>query len=138
MYFTKNSSTMKKLLFISILLLSVSNTFAQRSIGDSIYVSRDSLHFKIGDQIALGTGTMPNGDFKYIITTGVMSPGIRLGSGYSGLNVILKKIKRSGTQRLGYKYVFVVGGGNITNYSLDIEPGIKSGEILKQNGISKL
>ena len=52
----------------------------------------------------------------------------RLGAANSGLIVTLKKIKKYNYKR--YKGVyFTVGGGNITNYTIDIENAIKSCEI---------
>jgi uridylate kinase len=51
--------------------------------------------------------------FKSGWAVGVTPQGI--GSAYSGLNVIIKKIKQV-TFKGAVKTGFIVGGGNITNY----------------------
>jgi hypothetical protein len=52
----------------------------------------------------------------------------RLGAANAGLIVTVKKINKYNHKR--YKGVyFTVGGGNITNYSLDIENAIQSCEV---------
>ena len=48
---------------------------------------------------------------------------------YAGLSVKLKKIKSFQHKTLGNSVVFTVGGGNITNYTLDIENAIATCEV---------
>jgi len=86
----------------------------------------------------LGQGSMPNGDFKYLqmggwgaILTYNQNKGteqFNIGKGYSGTNVILKKINIYHI-RGAKKVIFIVGGGNISNYWLYIEDAIQSCEI---------
>jgi hypothetical protein len=125
---------MKRTVLIMIVMLAVSHiTLAQRVIGDSIYISRDSLHFKIGDQIALGSGTLPNGDFKFIYENPNWSAG-KLQAAYDGLSLLLIKIKKFGSNKTGYKYFLVVETGGSGHYWIDTEPAIECGEVLKQSG----
>lgn len=59
-----------------------------------------------------------------------------LPAGNTGLVVTLKKIKKYDSKR--YKAVlFIVGGGNITNYNLDIESAIAECEIEKCKTVSE-
>jgi hypothetical protein len=50
------------------------------------------------------------------------------GRAYNGLPVTIKKIRRFKSKN-AEKVLFLVGGGNITNYTLDIENAIASCEI---------
>lgn len=97
-----------------------------------------------GEQIKCGRGTLPSGDFKYIHSSNtswlnIVSMDARapkdgtetaIGRQYSGLMLTVKKVKKVGTKRLGYKYQLVVGGGNIVNYQCEIEDALAVGEIV--------
>lgn len=104
------------------------------------YVASNGITYKVGDEIKLGRGSDTNGRFVYINIAGwgAMAGATnnanynadqnRLGSANSGLIVTVKKIKKYNYKR--YKGVyFTIGGGNITNYSLDIENAIKTCEV---------
>jgi len=83
-------------------------------------------------------GSAPNGDFRYLNMGGwgaVMSYNsyggssqFDIGHGYSGTPVVIKSIKRHKVRGIE-KVMFVVGGGNITNYYLYIEEAIATCEI---------
>lgn len=108
--------------------------YGQTSYGDTLYISKDSLKFRIGHVVTCGIGTMPDGNFKYIITNPMgLAGNIPIGKAYSGTNLFIKKIKTIGNERRGFKTYLVVGGGNITNYWIDIEPALKMGELEKEN-----
>lgn len=107
--------------------------------GKESYEATNGIVYKVGDTIKLGRGSAPNGDFNYLQMGGMynslsalqgdtenISSGI--GRNYSGLKVILKKIKYWKLKG-ARKVVFVVGGGNITNYNLMIEDAIATCEI---------
>jgi hypothetical protein len=96
-----------------------------------------------GMSLKTGRGTMPNGDFKYINTSStsflaVMSQDNRGGNSaimplkrsYSGLLLTVKSVKKIGNKKRGFKYVVIVGGGNIVNYELELEDAIATGEII--------
>lgn len=134
---------MKRILIISLLVIYSLITFGQNKI-DS-YTASDNITYHIGDTIKLGTGSDNNGNFKYLQMGGLSNTlsamngdyqnvSSSVGRNYSGLNVIIKKIKEQKFKG-GTKVLFVVGGGNITNYNLMIEEALKTGEIAS-NGMS--
>jgi hypothetical protein len=102
------------------------------------YKASTGVTYHVGDTIKLGRGSATNGDFLWLQMGGwgaVMSYNqnkgsdqFNIGKGYSGMNVILKRIKTIKFKG-ATKTIFVVGGGNITNYDLHIEDAIESCEI---------
>lgn len=114
---------MKKLLFF--LLLS-SVTFGQKI---TEYKATNQIVYKVGDTISLGRGSGNQGSFVYLQIGGIMAgSGTIIGQQYSGLNVIVAKIKKykfKGAE----KVIFSVKAGNITNYNLYIEDAIAVCEI---------
>ncbi|WP_313029491.1 SHOCT domain-containing protein [Soonwooa sp.] len=139
---------MKKILTV-LSIVSVVLVSAQRDKLEN-YTAVNKITYKIGDTITLGKGSAPNGDFNYLqqggfgntiamiggSDMGVMSGSKDKGSyssgigrKYSGMNVIIKKIKVEKDRRGGSKVFFVVGGGNITNYNLFIDDAATSCEI---------
>lgn len=114
----------------SILLLLFVTGFAIAQERIPEYKASNNITYKEGDTIALGRGSGFQGTFVYVQVagwlTGVQPVGI--GSAYSGLNVVLKKIKKAKFKG-SEKIFFIVGGGNITNYQLIIEDAIASCEI---------
>src|SRR4051812_37320922 len=118
------------LLFASILIIQAAH--GQTLQGDSVYISKDGDRFQVNDKILCGSGTLPNGDFKWIYTSPTSIAGkINIAATYSGLNLTIKKVKKMGSEKMGYKYYFIVGGGNIANYTVEIEQALASGEIEK-------
>jgi hypothetical protein len=114
-------------LLTTITFISQSECLAQNS--DS-YKASNGVEYKIGDNIKLGRGSAPNGDFVYLQMGGwaAGSSDTNIGKSYAGLAVTLKKIKKykfKGEE----KVLFVVGGGNITNYNLNIEDAIATCEV---------
>jgi hypothetical protein len=91
-----------------------------------------------GSDIKLGTGTLPNGDFKYIsISAGswanISDPNMSksgIGRRYNGHLVHVKRFRKDGNKKRGYMFYAIVGGGNIVNYDIDVESAIASGEIV--------
>ena len=102
------------------------------------YEASNGKVYHVGDTIFLGQGSMPNGDFKFVEIGGwsaIMSYNSRAGSdqfnlhkAYSGIPVVVKKIKYLLLNGF-VKVVFVIDGGNITNYNLWIEDAIATCEI---------
>jgi len=107
---------------------------AQHKIDE--YKASNGVIYHPGDTVKLGMGSAPDGSFRYLTFGGwyelASPPGNNsnnnVGRGYANTNVIIKKIvtmKWKGTQITK----FVVGGGNITNYNLQIEEAIQTCEI---------
>lgn len=124
---------MKKIVFAFFVLISISST-AQRV---ETYTASNGVTYHPGDTIHLGMGSAPNGDFLYLQMGGwgaAMTSNSynhdqnNIGRAYAHTNVILKKI-RQGKVKGAQKTIFVVGGGNITNYYLDIDPAIETCEV---------
>jgi len=115
---------MKKII---LLLLFTTFLFAQERLKE--YKASNNITYKEGDTIALGRGSGGQGTFVYLKIAGIMAgSATQIGSSYSGLNVILKKIK-SAKFKGAEKVFFTVGGGNITNYMLEIEEAIATCEV---------
>jgi len=117
---------MKKIILLLFLFyLSIAN--AQERLKE--YKASNNITYKEGDLITLGRGSGGQGTFVYLKIAGWMTGSeTQIGSAYSGLNVEIKKIKKQ-TFKGAEKVIFTVGGGNITNYSLEIEEAIASCEI---------
>lgn len=112
-----------------ILLLLLVSAFATGQSRVEEYKASNDITYKEGDSITLGRGSGLQGTFVYLKMSGWMAgSAIQIGSAYSGLNVIIKKIKVAKFKG-AEKAFFIVGGGNITNYSLEIEEAIATCEI---------
>ncbi|MBC7847269.1 MAG: SHOCT domain-containing protein [Flavobacterium sp.] len=116
---------MKKIILLLLLVSGFVN--AQENLKE--YVASNGITYKVGDMVLLGRGSGGQGTFVYLKIAGWMAgSSTQIGSAYSGLNVEIKKIKKQKFKG-AEKIVFTVGGGNITNYSLEIEEAIGSCEI---------
>ena len=124
---------MKKITLLIITVLMMNTVQAQNKVEKlEEYTASNGITYKVGDEIKLGRGSDTNGKFVYVNIGGWgMSTDAetnRLGAANSGLIVTVKKIKSYNYKR--YKGVyFTVGGGNLTNYNLDIENAIVTCEI---------
>lgn len=123
----------KKRIFLIIAILTLSLVQAQKKREKLFeYTGSNNITYKIGDNINLGRGSDTNGKFVYVNIGGwAISSNPeenRLGAANAGLIVTIKKIYKYNYNR--YKGIyFIVGGGNITNYTLDIENAIKTCEV---------
>jgi hypothetical protein len=127
---------MKKLLFI---LLMVTGTITAKAQKLTSYTAINGVTYKIGDTVHLGMGSSPSGTFLYLQMGGWSaalsydaSAGpnqLNIGRGYANTAVIVKKIKTDKIKGI-IKYWFTVGGGNISNYNLDIDDAIQVCEVL--------
>jgi len=96
-----------------------------------------------GLDLKIGTGSMNDGDFKFIRTNASSMFNYYSTTGYqglanqansfrrsnSGLSFKVKKIMTRGSKKNGFVYYVKIGSGLI-NYEMDIENAIKSGEII--------
>ncbi|WP_160136056.1 SHOCT domain-containing protein [Chryseobacterium sp. c4a] len=101
--------------------------------------------FKVyeGLDLKIGTGSMNDGDFKFIRTNASSMFNYTSTTGYqglanqansfkrsnSGLTFKVKKIMPRGNKRNGFVYYAKIGSG-LMNYEIDIENAIKSGELI--------
>ncbi len=130
---------MKKLLLFATLFLAIAMN-AQKISKDEVYSASNGITYKVGDTITLGRGSGMNGHFQYLQMGGFYNAMAAAGGNYnqmsasldrnySGMNVVVKKIKTAKDRRGTNKTYFVVGGGNITNYNLMIEDAIANCEV---------
>lgn len=116
---------MKKIILLLLLVTGFAN--AQERILE--YKASNNVTYKVGDTIQLGRGSGIQGTFVYLKMAGwAAGSATQIGSAYGGLNVNIKKIKKA-TFKGAEKIYFTVGGGNITNYSLEIEEAIATCEV---------
>ena len=131
---------MKLRYFASIIFLISTSIYAQKTIKLKEYTGSNGVTYKIDDDIKLGRGSDTNGRFVYVNMGGwyqyaaatnnanYNANNNRLPASNAGLIVTIKKIKKYNYKR--YKGVFfTVGGGNITNYVIDIENAILTCEV---------
>ena len=123
---------MKNVMLILIITLTGYIGFSQTT-NLKEYKASNGITYKKGDKIKMARGSGINGSFVYLRIGGVMiSSNIyqnQLPPSYAGLSVKLKKIKSFQHKTLGNSVVFTVGGGNITNFTLDIENAIATCEV---------
>jgi len=111
----------------------------EKADANEFYEASNGERYRVGDTIKLGRGSGVNGQFLYVQMGGWLATmgynqdkgqdQLNLPRGIAGTKVVVKKIKRY-TYRGTVKYSFVVGGGNITNYNLDIESAIETCEVV--------
>ena len=122
---------MRKFHFFFILLLVSNFTIAQGNLLEE-YPASNGITYRPGAIINLNKGSAPNGDFVYLTMGGwavSLDPKENvIPKSFAGLAVELKKIRKQ-KMKGAEKVIFVVGAGNITNYTLDIEQAIESCEI---------
>lgn len=106
---------------------------------------KTSTGFKVyeGLDLKIGTGSMNDGDFKFIRTNAASLLNYSSTTGYqglanqansfrrnnSGLSFKVKKVMPRGNKKNGFVYYAKIGSG-LTNYEIDIENAIASGEII--------
>ncbi len=145
---------MKKLI-LSIafaLFISVMSVFSQETnetlpkiVGDTLYTTSG---FKIvkGQDIKIGTGSTPDGDFKFIRRSSASLFAYTSTTGYqglanqanafprnkSGLKYMIKKIEKKGNEKRGYVYYAKISDG-LLGYEIDVENAIASNELAIPN-----
>lgn len=119
---------MKKTIIICCLLMTAKICFAQNE-----YKASNGVTYHVKDTVKLGRGSNPNGSFNYLQLGGwsaALSGGYsNIGKGYANTAVVIKSIKKNKVKGVEAIY-FVVGGGNISNYMLQIEAAIQTCEVI--------
>lgn len=119
---------MKKLLILTLLALS-SSAYAQTNSPDSV-VGSNGVTYRKGEDITLGTGSAFDKSFVYVYTAPGLTTPIKLPSGWADYKMRIKGVKYMGSKKRGFKTILILGGGNIVNYWMELEPAIRAGEIL--------
>lgn len=114
-------------ILLLLLLLATGFTASAQRI-DTAYHCKDGRIIQPGDTIDLGSGTLPNGDFKYITMMGVTEQAY-LPSDYSGLHFTVKYFRLIGNKKMGYKTFAVFNINAFAYWGIDIEQAIKAKEI---------
>lgn len=133
---------MKTTALFSIVLMLSLNGFSQEypyDKSDTLYQS-EGVKFWVGQKIKLGKGSGVNGTFAFInenrtsfaalMTRSANDMGnlIPLPKDMNGLSMEVKKFKRVGNKRMGYKYQLILKGAG--TYECDINSALDAKEIL--------
>lgn len=133
----------RRLLLFTVLIFGIS--YAQTAPKFENDTLTTSTGFKVyeGLDLKIGTGSMNDGDFKFIRTNAASVFNYSSTTGYqglanqansfkrsnSGLTFKVKKIMPRGNKRNGFVYYAKIGSG-LMNYEIDLENAIKSGELI--------
>jgi hypothetical protein len=133
---------MKKVLTIALLAICF-NVIAQdtslpKIVNDTLITSI-GWKIVIGKDIKTGYGSLPNGDFKtigmndganiFFAANGDM-PVQSIGKAWCNRLFSVKKFKKEGSDKRGYKYFVIINGGTMSRFKCDIEQAIVSNEVL--------
>lgn len=96
----------------------------------TFYQCKDGSLYKIGDKVKIGTPSS-NKTFAFIVQgDGLLIPITPLTAASSGEQTEIKKIAVGGNKRIGFKAGFRTKGlTGLSNYSIDIENAIATGEV---------
>ena len=139
---------MKKLILFFALIISMTNVFSQENNAEFPKIENDTLFttcgYKIikGQDIKMGVGSMPDGDFKFIRRSsaslfayssmtgyqGLANQANALPRNQSGLKYSVKKIEKKGNEKKGYVYYAKISL-SLIGYEIDVENAIAAGEI---------
>jgi hypothetical protein len=127
----------------------LAKAFSQDNDSTLPRITKDTLFttsgYKIAEkqEIKIGTGSTPDGDFKFIrrniaslfaynSTTGyqgLANSANAFPRSQSGLKYKIKTVEKRGSKKHGYVYYAKIGSGLI-NYEIDVENAIASGELV--------
>ncbi|ATL49300.1 hypothetical protein COR50_20150 [Chitinophaga caeni] len=139
---------MKRILIVLTIMILIKKSYSQdldsslpRIVNDTLFAT---CGYKIvkGQDIKIGMGTMPDGDFKFIrrkagslfayySTTGYQGQANAANAfprSQSGLKYRIKSVEKRGNKKRGYVYYAKIGFG-IVNFEIDVENAIAKGEI---------
>lgn len=139
---------MKRILFFLVSALLSFTSYCQendesipRIIKDTLFTT-NGYNIIQGQDVKIGTGSMVDGDFKFIRINTASLFAYTSTSGYqnqansanafprsqSGLKYKIKKLEKRGNKKHGYVYYAKIGTG-LVNYEIDVENAIASGEL---------
>lgn len=115
-------------------------------VGDTLFM-RSGYKIAKGDYVKIGTGSMPDGDFRFIRINSKSVLAYYSSNGYqnqanaansmprkeSGLKSKVKAVEKRGNTKRGYVYYLVIDGPALINYEVDIENAIRTGELAVPN-----
>lgn len=135
---------MKKLVLIfTLLIFGISYSQTHTKFENDTLTTSTGFKVYEGLDLKIGTGSMNDGDFKFIRTNASSMFNYYSTTGYqglanqansfkrsnSGLTFKVRKIMPRGNKRNGFVYYAKIGNG-IMNYEVDLENAIKSAEII--------
>lgn len=127
--------------FVVIIAFSITALSQERSYPsvnkDTLFYSND-VFFVAGQSVKLGTGTMPNGSFKFITisrnswVSAAGSPGVtHLGGKSGGQLYKINKVKVYGNDNKCHTYYLMLAGIG-TNLECDVVNALASGELIHE------
>lgn len=107
-------------------------SLVERGESDS-YVGSDGVEYTVGDTIKIG---MPTGlrSFSFVQSLDVMGTATFASFNFSNTEVVIKKIRIVGSQRIGFKASFQTKATVVSNLFIDFESALKSGEVTGKRG----
>jgi len=140
---------MKKTILLAATFFVLTNAFSQDNDSTLPRIDEDTLYSTSGYKIVenqyikIGTGSAPDGDFKFIrinseslfaynSTTryqGLENSANAFPRNQSGLKFKIKAVEKRGSKKRGYVYYAKIGMGLI-NYEIDVDNAIAAGELV--------
>jgi hypothetical protein len=138
---------MSKLVLTHVLLLMSVFSFAQENeypkLTNDTLIFKPGLSFVKGEKVKIGTGAMPDGDFKYIRRSATSLFQYSSTTGYqglansanslprtaSGMEYKIVRIDKRGSKKMGFVFYPIINVGAI-RFEVDVENAIKFGEII--------
>ena len=108
------------------------NELTERTQCDE-YIGSDGILYKVGDTLKIG---IPSGLrlFTFIQNITVMGQIYFADAGFSNTEVVIKKIRIVGSSRTGYKASFQTKATVVSNFFIDFESALQSGELIGKKG----
>jgi hypothetical protein len=97
------------------------------------YIGSDGILYKVGDTLKIG---MPSGlrTFAFVQSIDFMGTISYATAAFSNTEVVIKKIRIVGSSRTGYKGNFQTKATAVSNFFIDFESALQSGELIGKKG----
>lgn len=98
-----------------------------------VYIGSDGIQYKVGDTLKIG---MPSGlrTFAFVQSVDFMGTITYAAAAFANTEVVIKKIRISGSSRTGYKANFQTKATAVSNFFIDFESALKSSELIGKKG----